>query len=167
MENRRPLDYEALYDRLLERGETLHRSNQKRIRIGLIFLAVFTVGMILVRWATGSDRVVFMVLWVVGMFAASIYLISVEYIDSSLQKTLEEVTERETEFGELLPDTEEVREKIYERISEIQTEHRSRLHGGAAAGVETGVGTGAAAGAEAGDSGAAPEAGSEEGGVER
>lgn len=155
MENRRPLDYEALYARLLERGEALHRSNQKRIRIGLIFLAVFTVGMILVRWATGSDRVVFMVLWVVGMFAASIYLISVEYIDSSLQKTLEEVTERETEFGELLPDTEEVREKIYERISEIQTEHRSRLHGGAAAG------------AEAGDSGAAPASGSEEGGVEQ
>ena len=157
MENRRPLDYEALYDRLLERGETLHRSNQKRIRIGLIFLAVFTVGMILVRLATGSDRVVFMVLWVVGMFAASIYLISVEYIDSSLQKTLEEVTERETEFGELLPDTEEGREKIYERISEIQTEHRSRLHGGAAASAE--------AGAETGD--AAPAAGSEEGGVEQ
>lgn len=157
MENRRPLDYEALYARLLERGEALHRSNQKRIRIGLIFLAVFTVGMILVRLATGSDRVVFMVLWVVGMFAASIYLISVEYIDSSLQKTLEEVTERETEFGELLPDTEEVREKIYERISEIQTEHRSRLHGGAAASAETG--------AETGD--AAPAAGSEEGGVEQ
>lgn len=124
MTNKQDLNYEALYERLLERGEALHRNNQKRIRIGLIFLAVFTVGMILVRWATGSDRVVFMVLWVVGMFATSIYLISVEYIDSSLNKTLEEVTERETEFGELLPDTEEVRERIHERLTEFQNEHR-------------------------------------------
>ena len=124
MTKRQDLDYEALYDRLFERGEALHRSNQKRIRIGLIFLAVFTVGMILVRWATGSDRVVFMVLWVVGMFAISIYLISVEYIDSSLNKTLVEVTEREMEFSELLPDTEEMREIIHERLTELQNEHR-------------------------------------------
>ena len=66
MDRKQDLGYEALYDRLLERGEALHRSNQKRIRIGLIFLAVFTVGMILVRWATGSDRVVFMVLQIAG-----------------------------------------------------------------------------------------------------
>ena len=119
MDRKQDLGYEALYDRLLERGEALHRSNQKRI-----FLAVFTVGMILVRWATGSDRVVFMVLWVVGMFAISIYLISVEYIDSSLNKTLVEVTEREMEFSELLPDTEEMREIIHERLTELQNEHR-------------------------------------------
>ena len=118
MTKRQDLDYEALYDRLFERGEALHRSNQKRIRVGLIFLAVFTVAMIFIRWMTDSDRGVFMVIWVVGMFAASIYLISVEYIDDSLRKTLEEVTERETSFGELIPDSDAVRGMIYERLNE-------------------------------------------------
>ena len=118
MTKRQDLDYEALYDRLFERGEALHRSNQKRIRAGLIFLAVFTVAMIFIRWMTDSDRVVFMVIWVIGMFAASIYLVSVEYIDDSLRKTLEEVTERETSFGELIPDSDAVRGMIYERLNE-------------------------------------------------
>lgn len=118
MTKRQDLDYEALYDRLFERGEALHRSNQKRIRVGLIFLAVFTVAMIFIRWMTDSDRVVFMVIWVIGMFAASIYLVSVEYIDDSLRKTLEEVTERETSFGELIPDSDAVRGMIYERLNE-------------------------------------------------
>ncbi len=122
--DRQNLNYEELYDRLLERGEALHRSNKKRIRAGLIFLAVFTVAMILIRWITDSDRVVFMVLWVVGMFAASIYLISVEYIDSSIQKTLEEVTEKETSFGELIPDSEMVREMVRGRIAGLQADHR-------------------------------------------
>ena len=70
--------YEELYNRLLERGMALHENNKKRIRIGLIFLIVFTVLMILIRMTTDSDRVVFMILWVVGMFASSIYLISVD-----------------------------------------------------------------------------------------
>ena len=120
--NRQDIRYEELYNRLLERGITLHENNKKRIRIGLIFLIVFTVLMILIRLITDSDRVVFMILWVVGMFAASIYLISVEYIDDSIQKTLEEVSDREADFGELLPDSEEVRVKVQSRIQEKQEE---------------------------------------------
>ena len=118
--------YEELYNRLLERGVALHENNKKRIRIGLIFLIVFTVLMILIRMMTDSDRVVFMILWVVGMFAASIYLISVEYIDDSIRKTLEEVSDREADFGELLPDTEQVREKVHSRIQEKQEQIHTR-----------------------------------------
>lgn len=118
--------YEELYNRLLERGMALHENNKKRIRIGLIFLIVFTVLMILIRMTTDSDRVVFMILWVVGMFASSIYLISVEYIDDSIRKTLEEVSDREADFGELLPDTEQVREKVQSRIQEKQEQIHTR-----------------------------------------
>ena len=105
--NRQDIRYEELYNRLLERGMALHENNKRRIRAGLIFLGVFTV---------------LMILWVVGMFAASIYLISVEYIDDSIQKTLEEVSDREADFGELLPDSEEVRVKVQSRIQEKQEE---------------------------------------------
>jgi beta-lactamase regulating signal transducer with metallopeptidase domain len=120
--NKQDIRYEELYNRLLERGIALHENNKKRIRAGLIFLAVFTVLMILIRYITDSDRVVFMILWVVGMFAASIYLISVEYIDDSIQKTLEEVSEREADFGELLPDSSQMRERVQSRIQEKHEE---------------------------------------------
>ncbi len=120
--DRQDIRYEELYNRLLERGMALHENNRKRIKAGLIFLVLFTVLMILIRYITDSDRVVFMILWVVGMFAASIYLISVEYIDDSIQKTLEEVSEREADFGDLLPDSTLVRERVQSRIQEKQEE---------------------------------------------
>jgi len=131
--DKQDIRYEELYNRLLERGVALHESNKKRIRAGLIFLIVFTVLMILIRLITDSDRVVFMILWVVGMFAASIYLISVEYIDDSIQKTLEDVSEREADFGELLPDSAQVRERVQNRIQvrheEIQAHYKDRRRG--------------------------------------
>ena len=120
--NRQDIRYEELYNRLLDRGLALHENNKKRIRIGLIFLAVFTVLMILIRLITNSDRVVFMILWVVGMFVISIYLISVEYIDDSIRKTLEDVSEREADFGELLPDSEQMRERVHSHIQERHEE---------------------------------------------
>ena len=131
--NRQDIRYEELYNRLLERGVALHENNKKRIRIGLAFLGVFTVLMILIRLITDSDRVVFMILWVLGMFAISIYLISVEYIDDSIRKTLEEVSDREADFGELLPDSEQVRERVHSRIHErhdvIQAHYKEHRRG--------------------------------------
>ena len=131
--NKQDIRYEELYGRLLDRGMALHENNRKRIKAGLIFLAVFTVLMILIRMITDSDRVVFMILWVIGMFAASIYLISVEYIDDSIRKTLEDVSEREADFGELLPDSAAVRERVHSRIhekqEEIQAHHRNHRRG--------------------------------------
>ena len=121
------LRYEELYNKLLDRGMALHESNKKRIRVGLVLLAVFTVLMILIRLITDSDRVVFMILWVVGMFIISIYLISVEYIDDSIRKTLEEVSDREADFGVLLPDSEQVREKVQTRLQEKHEEIQSHI----------------------------------------
>jgi hypothetical protein len=124
--NRQDIRYEELYNRLLDRGMALHENNKKRIRAGLVLLGVFTVLMILIRMITNSDRVVFMILWVVGMFVISIYLISVEYIDDSIRKTLEEVSDREADFGELIPDSEQVRERVQSRIQVKQEEIQAR-----------------------------------------
>ena len=124
--NKQDIRYEELYNRLLERGMALHENNKKRIKAGLIFLLVFSVLMILIRMITASDRVVFLILWVVGMFLASIYLISVEYIDDSIQKTLGEVSEREADFDDLLPDSVAVREMVQSRIQGGQEEIKAR-----------------------------------------
>ncbi len=126
MFDKQNLSYEDLYVRLLERGESLHAGNKKRIRIGLIGLVVFTVLMVFIRWLTESDRVVFLLIWILGMFAISIYLIGIEYLDSTIQETLTEVTEREADLGELILDSEEVRERIHDRIGERIEERRAR-----------------------------------------
>lgn len=125
--NNQDIRYEDLYNRLLERGMALHESNKKRIRVGLVLLGLFTVLMILIRLITNSDRVVFMILWVVGMFAISVYLISVEYLDDSIRKTLEDVSDREADFGVLLPDSEQVREKVQTRLQEKHEEIHSHI----------------------------------------
>lgn len=111
--------YEDLYSRLLERGETMHANNKKRIRIGLILLGLLPAVLIIIRLLTDSDRVVFLIIWVLCMFAICTYLISIEFIDDSLRKTLEEVTEREADFGELIPDSEAVHNRIHEHVAEL------------------------------------------------
>jgi hypothetical protein len=119
--------YEELYNRLLERGKLMHINNKKRIRIGLIFLAVFTVGMILIRYMTDSDRATFLIIWVIGMFAISIYLIGIEYIDSSIARTLEDVTEMDSGWDELIPDSENVRSRVQGGIDERRVEVQDRI----------------------------------------
>ena len=120
--------YEELFNQLLERGRVLHTSNKKRIRIGMFTLAVFTITMILIRLATDSDRATFLIVWVIGMFAISIYLVGIEYIDNSIEKTLEEVTEREADWDDLIPDSESVRGIMQDRIDDRLEERRERLN---------------------------------------
>lgn len=111
--------YAELYERLFEKGETMHANNKKRIRIGLILLGLLPVILIIIRLLTDSDRVVFLIIWVLCMFAICIYLVSIEFIDDSLRKTLEDVTERDTDFGELIPDSEAVHNRIHKHIAEL------------------------------------------------
>lgn len=114
--------YEELYNRLLDRGVALHANNKKRIRTGLILLAILPAVLIIIRRLTDSDRVVFLIIWVICMFALCIYLISIEFIDDSIRKTLEDVTERELGFDELLLDSEGVHEKIQARLQNRRQE---------------------------------------------
>ena len=111
--------YEALYTQLLERGMDLHMSNEKRIRTGLIILLLLPVILGIILKLTGSDKIVFLIIWVICMFVLCIYLISVEYIDDSVKRTLEEVTERETDFDELILDSEKLEERVAARHDSI------------------------------------------------
>lgn len=124
--------YEALYTQLLERGMDLHMSNKKRIRAGLIILLLLPVILGIILKMTQSDKIVFLLIWVLCMFVLCIYLISVEYIDDSVKKTLEEVTDREMNFDELLLNSEKLEEhiairheSIMEKISALREERLS------------------------------------------
>ena len=120
--------YEERFNRLLERGELLHESNKKRIRIALALLVIFTLGMIFVRLITDSDRATFLIIWVLGMFVICIYLIAIEYIDSEIEKTLEEVTQRDAGWDDLILDPQAARERMQDRIEDRRNEVKGRLN---------------------------------------
>lgn len=126
MDDRQDSRYEELYEQLLERGLDMHMHNKRRIRNGMILLLLLPVILGVILWVTGSDKIVFLIIWVLCMFALSIYLITIEYIDDSVEKTLEEVTDREADFGELFPGTEQLAERIGERREMIRGKIEAR-----------------------------------------
>ena len=96
-------EYQELYDRLLEEVSALHRSNRRRIRIGMRMLLAVTLGLMLLMFLAEGNKVFTLMLWILSMFAVAAYLIAVEYADYELQKKLEYVTQMEQEsMGALL-----------------------------------------------------------------
>jgi hypothetical protein len=126
MDDRQDSRYEELYQQLLERGLDMHVHNKRRIGNGMILLLLLPVILGVILWVTGSDKIVFLIIWVLCMFALSIYLITIEYIDDSVEKTLEEVTDREADFGVLFPGTEQLGERISERREMIRGKIEAR-----------------------------------------
>ena len=114
-DHRQDRRYEELYSQLLERGLDMHVHNKKRIKVGLILLVILPVILEIIRRLTESDKIFFLIIWVFCMFITCIYLISIEYIDDSIPKTLRDVTDREADFDELFIGTEQIGEKLSER----------------------------------------------------
>ena len=113
-DHRQDRRYEELYSQLFERGLDMHVNNKKRIKVGLILLVILPVILEIIRRLTESDKIFFLIIWVFCMFITCIYLISIEYIDDSIQKTLRDVTDREADFDELFMGTEQIGEKLSE-----------------------------------------------------
>ena len=103
MENR-PQDnrFEKLYEDMRSQALHMHEGNKSRIKHGTVVLLLLPVVLGLIRWLTDSDKVLFLLIWVLCMFALSAYLIGVEYLDHAVRKGLEDLTDRETEFDHLL-----------------------------------------------------------------
>lgn len=114
-------NYESLYSQLYDRAEQLHESNKRRIRRGMIGLIVLPVVLGAIRAMTESDRVVFLIIWIISMFLLCAYLITVEYLDDSIKKTLEDMTSQEAEFDELFLHPEMIQGRLRERLNEIRT----------------------------------------------
>ena len=119
--------YEELYATLLDRGEQLHEDNKKRIKRGIIFMIILPFVLEFIRQMTGSDKVFFLVIWVIIMFVASAYLITVEYLDSSVEAALSEAVDRDTEFDELLPHHELPEIQLHDRVRERVAAHRALI----------------------------------------
>lgn len=83
--------YENMYERLVSYEKGIHEQNQRRIRIGLKCILVIPLIFLLLLFWTDSNKVVFLILWIVSLFGIAVYLISVEYIDYNLQEKLNEI----------------------------------------------------------------------------
>ena len=84
-------DYEEIFQKVLDYEQTLHEKNRKRIKIGLKCIWIVPLFFLALLFLTGSNKVIFLILWIVSLFALSIYLIVVEYMDHNLQEKIMEL----------------------------------------------------------------------------
>ena len=83
--------YEEIFQKVLDYEQALHEKNRKRIKIGLKCIWIVPLFFLALLFLTGSNKVIFLILWIVSLFALSIYLIVVEYMDYNLQERMKEL----------------------------------------------------------------------------
>ncbi|MCH4191767.1 MAG: hypothetical protein LKF52_05625 [Butyrivibrio sp.] len=94
-EKEREARFERLYSQLSDYEKALHVQNQKRIRLGMKLFLIIPSEFLALLFLTGSNKIVFLILWIISLFGLSFYLIGVEYVDYQLQIKLNEWSEAE------------------------------------------------------------------------
>ena len=84
-------DYKQMFDQMLDYQKSLHKQNQRRIKVGLRCIYIVPAIFLCLLFLTGSSKVIFLVLWIASLFAIAIYLIAVEYLDYMLQEKINEI----------------------------------------------------------------------------
>ena len=94
--------YEQMYEMLVTYERKIHEKNQKRISIGLKCIIIIPLIFLFLLFWTESNKVVFLILWIVSLFILAGYLIFVEYSDYKLQEKLNEISNREQQERDAL-----------------------------------------------------------------
>jgi hypothetical protein len=95
--------YEQMYAKIVDYEQKMHEKNQRRIQIGLRCIWIIPLIFLFFLFFTESNKVVFLILWIVSLFVLASYLIVVEYMDFNLQEQLNEWKgEEEKEVNALL-----------------------------------------------------------------
>jgi len=89
--------YEQMYEMLIDYERKIHEKNQKRIKIGLKCILIIPLIFLILLFWTNSNKVIFLILWIVSLFCIAVYLLFVEYMDFYLQEKLNELDENENE----------------------------------------------------------------------
>ena len=74
------------YNNLSSYADQVHEKTKKRIKYSGIVLILLPVVLGLIRWMTHSDKIFFLVIWILCMFAISAYLVSIEYYDHAIHR---------------------------------------------------------------------------------
>lgn len=81
-----------IYGELADFQDKLHAQNLKRIHIGLLCVLIIPMIFLALMFITDSNKVIWLILWIVSLFAISAYLIVVEYGDYNLQHRINSIT---------------------------------------------------------------------------
>lgn len=114
--------YEKMYEKLMGYEQRIHERNQKRIRIGLKCIFIIPLIFLILLFWTASNKVVFLILWIVSLFGIATYLIVVEYTDYNLQEKMNELREEDGEVDALLgKELDEIGDNIKSVIQKIDS----------------------------------------------
>lgn len=116
-----------MYDKLVGYEKTIHEQNQKRIKIGLRCIYIIPLFfLVLLMIVPDSSKIIFLVLWIVSLFAIAVYLIGVEYVDYKLQEKMNEISGSDTQMQSVSPvvqiddRVQEIAERVEQRLDMMQ-----------------------------------------------
>lgn len=116
-----------MYDKLVGYEKTIHERNQKRIKIGLRCIYIIPLFfLVLLMIVPDSSKIIFLVLWIVSLFAIAVYLIGVEYVDYKLQEKMNEISGRDAQCMSVSPvvqiddRVQEIAERVEQRFDTMQ-----------------------------------------------
>ena len=109
------------YSNLSSYAQQVHEKTKKRIKYSGIVLILLPVVLGLIRWMTHSDKIFFLVIWILCMFAISAYLVSIEYYDHAIHRIAGGIDEDATEDASETVE-EDAAEAVVEDASETVAE---------------------------------------------
>ena len=83
--------FHEMYDKLMNYENAIHEKNQKRIKIGIKCIWIIPLVFLTMLFMTGSNKIVFLTLWIASLFGIAAYLIWIEFTDYELQKKMKEI----------------------------------------------------------------------------
>lgn len=108
-----------MYDKLVGYEKTIHEQNQKRIKIGLRCIYINPLFfLVLLMIVPDSSKIIFLVLWIVSLFAIAVYLIGVEYVDYKLQEKMNEIRGCDAQSVSPVVQIEDRVQEIAERVEQ-------------------------------------------------
>ena len=108
-----------MYDKLVGYEKTIHEQNQKRIKIGLRCIYIIPLFfLVLLMIVPDSSKIIFLVLWIVSLFAIAVYLIGVEYVDYKLQEKMNEISGCDAQSLSPVVQIEDRVQEIAERVEQ-------------------------------------------------
>ena len=108
-----------MYDKLVGYEKTIHEQNQKRIKIGLRCIYIIPLSfLVLLMIVPDSSKIIFLVLWIVSLFAIAVYLIGVEYVDYKLQEKMNEISGCDAQSVSPVVQIEDRVQEIAERVEQ-------------------------------------------------
>ena len=82
---------QLIFNKMLDYYTQSHRKNKKRIRAGMVCMIVIPLIFLMLMFTMNSSKIVYLVFWIISLFALCTYLIAVEYMDYNLQERMKEL----------------------------------------------------------------------------